>query len=220
MPLQAEKLNIAVADYKDYGYENNYSCHARNYIFKPVLKNLNPERKKLILDVGCGNGWLVNELIEMGFNAYGIDASESGIRIANNINHGRFFLHDVNIEELPSELCNKKFEVIISTEVIEHLYNPKKYIQFCKSILLNCGGGKLIITTPYHGYLKNLLMALVDKMDYHYSPLWIGGHIKFWSKSTLIKLLTKEGFEVENFEGCGRLPYLWKSMLVKVSINQ
>ena len=219
MQLQTENLEIVVSEYKDYGYENNNSCHVRNYILPPVLKSLVNEKKKLILDVGCGNGWLVNELIELGFDAYGIDASETGIGIANRINSGRFFVHNVNKDELPLELCNNKFEVIISTEVIEHIYNPKKYIQFCKSILMKAGGGKLIITTPYHGYLKNLFLAFAGKMDYHYSPLWIGGHIKFWSKKTLTKLLTEENFRIEAFEGCGRFPYLWKSMLIKASIN-
>ena len=217
--MQTDNLNITVSEYKDYGYENFNSCHVRDYIFKPILKHLVEEKDKLILDVGCGNGWLVNELIVQGFNAYGIDASESGIKIANRINSGRFFIHDVNEDELSLELCSKRFEVIISTEVIEHLYNPKKYIKFCKSILMRNRGGKLIITTPYHGYIKNLILAISNKMDYHYSPLWIGGHIKFWSRSTLIKLLSEEGFEVESFEGCGRIPYLWKSMLVKAAIR-
>lgn len=218
--MQAENFNIEVSEYRDYGYENNNSCQVRNYIFKPILKHVKTDKDKVILDVGCGNGWLVNELIKIGYDAYGIDASYTGIHIANQLNSGRFYVHDVNNEDCPAELTNKKFKVIISTEVIEHLYNPKRYIQFCKSILLLAGGGKLIITTPYHGYLKNVLLAVAGKMDHHYSPLWLGGHIKFWSESTLTKLLTEEGFSVENFEGCGRIPYLWKSMLVEASIKR
>jgi len=41
-----------------------------------------------------------------------------------------------------------------------------------------------------------------------------GGHIKFWSRATLTALLAEEGFTVAHFEGAGRLPYLWKSMVV------
>jgi hypothetical protein len=44
--------------------------------------------------------------------------------------------------------------------------------------------------------------------------LWDGGHIKFWSKKTLSELLKREGFEVIDFHGVGRLPYLWKSMVL------
>ncbi|MGI8893254.1 MAG: class I SAM-dependent methyltransferase [Bacteroidia bacterium] len=207
-----------MADYKDYGYNDVSADHVSEYILNPVLNNLKGEKDKLILDVGCGNGWLVNELIDKGYDAYGIDASETGVNLAKKINANRFWVQDINSEQLPAGLNSKKFQIIISTEVIEHLYNPVKYIKFCKSILLKSGGGKLILTTPYHGYLKNVVLALSDKMDHHYSPIWEGGHIKFWSKETLNKFLTDQGFIIEAFEGCGRLPYLWKSMLVTASV--
>jgi 2-polyprenyl-3-methyl-5-hydroxy-6-metoxy-1,4-benzoquinol methylase len=212
-------ITMAVSEYKDYGYSDVDACHVSDYILKPLLKHLVGDKNKLILDVGCGNGWLVNKLLEEGYNAFGIDASHTGINQANKINEERYFVQDINSEKLPLELENKKFEIIISTEVIEHLYNPRKYINFCKSVLMKNGGGKLILTTPYHGYLKNIVLALSDKMDYHYSPLWEGGHIKFWSKETLSRLLTDEGFVIEAFEGCGRLPYLWKSMLFVATIK-
>jgi hypothetical protein len=68
--------------------------------------------------------------------------------------------------------------------------------------------------TPYHGYLKNLALSVFDKWDFHHTPLWHGGHIKFWSKRTLTQLLTDSGFDVVEFHGVGRLPYLWKSMVL------
>jgi hypothetical protein len=40
--------------------------------------------------------------------------------------------------------------------------------------------GHLVLTTPYHGYLKNLLIAALGKSDSHFDPLLDGGHIKFW----------------------------------------
>lgn len=44
--------------------------------------------------------------------------------------------------------------------------------------------GDIIISTPYHGYLKNLTLSLLNKWDSHMSPLWHRGHIKLWSKKT------------------------------------
>jgi hypothetical protein len=81
------------------------------------------------------------------------------------------------------------------------------------------GGGELIISCPYHGYLKNLVMALAGKFDNHFTVLWDGGHIKFWSKKTLTQLLEEFGFEVIDFKGAGRFPYLWKSMFIKARIS-
>jgi hypothetical protein len=103
--------------------------------------------------------------------------------------------------------------------VIEHLYDPRRFIDFTKRILLRNGGGELIISTPYHGYLKNLALAVNGNFDRHLDPLWDGGHIKFWSRKTLSHLLQERGFVVTQFTGCGRVPYLWKSMLIKARIG-
>ena len=70
------------------------------------------------------------------------------------------------------------------------------------------------MTTPYHGYLKNLALSIFGMWDYHHTALWHGGHIKFWSRATLTKLLNENGFDVIEFHGVGRVAYLWKSMLL------
>jgi 2-polyprenyl-3-methyl-5-hydroxy-6-metoxy-1,4-benzoquinol methylase len=207
-----------MSEYKDYGWKTTEFSHAHNYIL-PALTELLVNKEDLILDVGCGNGSVANHLIKNGYNVYGTDASESGISNANKINPGRFFIQDLSSDGLPSGLNQQKFSKIISTEVIEHLYDPRKYISFCKNVLLKAGGGELIISTPYHGYLKNLVMALTGTLDKHFTVLWDGGHIKFWSKRTLTKILEEQGFQVIDFKGVGRIPYIWKSMLIKAIIK-
>ena len=193
-------------NYKDYGWENNeYTC-AHPYIL-PTLIKLLPVDGSLILDVGCGNGAIANYLIKKGYQVYGIDASYSGIQEANKINPGRFFVQDIETNSLPEELKILCFPTIISTEVIEHLYDPRKYISFVKQILINSGGGQFIFSTPYHGYVKNLALALSGKLDDHFTALWDGGHIKFWSKKSLTCLLKEFDLEINSFYGCGRMPY-------------
>jgi 2-polyprenyl-6-hydroxyphenyl methylase/3-demethylubiquinone-9 3-methyltransferase len=49
--------------------------------------------------------------------------------------------------------------------------------------------GMGFLSTPYHGYLKNLALAVSGKMDSHFGALWYGGHVKFFSIKTLQKLL-------------------------------
>jgi hypothetical protein len=70
-----------------------------------------------------------------------------------------------------------------------------------------------IVTTPYHGWLKNVLVAVSGSHDRHFNPLYDGGHIKFWSPRTLRQLLEESQFQLVKFEGAGRIPYLWKSMV-------
>ncbi|EDM34803.1 methyltransferase domain protein [Pedobacter sp. BAL39] len=204
-----------MSDYKDYNFFDATSTHAHTYIAEPTIGLLNPQNNRFILDLGCGNGAFVNQLLSRGFNAYGTDASASGIEIASRRHPDRFALQDLSRDDLPEKFSNIAFDTIVSTEVIEHLYDPRQFIDFCRKILTNNGGGELILSTPYHGYLKNLLLALAGKWDAHANPLWDGGHIKLWSRATITSLLAEKGFTVTNFIGCGRVPYVWKSMVVK-----
>ncbi|MDR2407544.1 MAG: class I SAM-dependent methyltransferase [Bacteroidales bacterium] len=206
-----------MSEYKDYGYvDDSFSC-AHSFLLNTIEKLLNSGEHRSILDIGCGNGAVANFLISKGFDVYGTDASSSGIQIANKKNPGRFFIQDLSIDEMPSEIKNKQFDTVISTEVVEHLYDPRKYISICKSIL-RCGG-TVIISTPYHGYLKNLALSIFNHWDKHHTPLWDGGHIKFWSKRTLTVLLEEQGFKVEKIIGIGRMPYLWKSMVLIATLK-
>lgn len=208
-----------MADYRDYGFFDESLSYPHAYIHKPLLSMLSNKPDRLILDLGCGNGAMVKFLIDRGWTAYGTDASEMGISIARQAFPGRFELQDLSADDLPEAFKHLHFNTIISTEVIEHLYHPRKLIALSKAILLSNGGGDLIISTPYHGYLKNLLIAFAGRCDAHFNPLWDGGHIKYWSRKTLGILLAEAGFRVTEFRGCGRLPGLWKSMLIKAEIN-
>lgn len=207
-----------MSEYIDFGFENAAASHSHTYLLKPLLAMLDKDKKQTILDLGCGNGALTRRLIKAGYNIYGTDASEKGIAIARQLYPDRFAVQNLESDDLPPELHGIKFNTVISTEVIEHLYHPAKLIQFAKKVLLSNGGGELIISTPYHGYLKNLFISLTGKWDSHMPPDWDGGHIKMWSRRTLTRLLEDEGLVIKNFKGCGRFPYLWKSMIIKASI--
>jgi 2-polyprenyl-3-methyl-5-hydroxy-6-metoxy-1,4-benzoquinol methylase len=113
-------------------------------------------------------------------------------------------------DPLPQE-WRHAFDLVISMEVVEHLFDPHLLVQTANEALRD--GGYAIISTPYHGYLKNLALSVVDKWDFHHHPLRVGGHIKFWSKPTLKALFEKGGFKAVSFHGAGRLPYLWNSMV-------
>lgn len=196
--------------YKDYGYRSADASHAHAYLMKPLREMLGPPNGP-ILDLGCGNGAVARELLQTGYDVYGVDASETGIFQARTEWPDRFFVHDLSRGVLPPELRGIPFRSVISTEVIEHLYDPRALIRTAHGVLRS--DGRLILSTPYHGYLKNLTLALTGKLDSHFTVLWDGGHIKFFSYKTLRKMLEEGGFKPFRFGGAGRLPYLWKSML-------
>ena len=208
-----------MSSYLPYSYSSNQQSHTAAYLLKPVLAMLSSSTNRCILDVGCGNGWLTCVLLDAGYEVYGIDASESGIAVAREQYPDRFFVQNIDDQVLPEAIRSLPFDTIISTEVIEHLYDPRGYVSFCRKVLQNgSGSGSLILSTPYHGYWKNVALSLSGRMDAHFTALWDGGHIKFWSRKTLTRLLSEQGFAIHTFKGCGRLPLLWKSMLIRADL--
>ena len=165
---------------------------------------------KTICDLGCGNGYISGRLASMGYEVTGIDASASGIEIAARTHPTVRFAHAVIDSGLGASV-GSNFDLVISSDVIEHLYRPASLLEAASSLLKPSGG--LILGTPYHGYVKNLALALTGKMDAHFSVLHDGGHIKFFSVNTLSELITSSGFTDLRFRFYGRAPMLWKNMI-------
>ncbi len=166
-----------------------------------------------VLDLGCGNGTFVAMFRDRGWKLHGTDFSPTGIEIARrNFPDIDFTLADASAPT--GDLIERvgQFDLILSTEVIEHLYNPRGFLQNAYDLLKP--GGSVVITTPYHGYLKNLMLALTGKMDKHFTVLWDHGHIKFWSAETLTQAMQESGFRDIRMVGAGRVPWLWKSMVL------
>ena len=166
----------------------------------------------VVADLGCGNGSLLSHLRDYRFRLYGLDSSTSGLQQAKRA------FPDINFSEadLTSDLSSHslagKCDAVISTEVVEHVFFPRMLAKNCYRMLKP--GGILIVSTPYHGYVKNLALAVTGKLDAHFTALWDCGHIKFWSRHTLTTLLQEAGFVVEHFRGVGRVPLLWKTMIL------
>jgi 2-polyprenyl-6-hydroxyphenyl methylase/3-demethylubiquinone-9 3-methyltransferase len=68
-------------------------------------------------------------------------------------------------------------------------------------------------TLPYHGYLTNLVIAASGRSDAHFNPFWDDGHIKFFSVTSLERILRESGFIEIAIGGIGTVPFLWKSMV-------
>lgn len=180
-----------------------------NFYEKKLLHEIRKINPKSILDIGSGNGYFCNQLNQYYKNIVGIEPSKDGFNISKKKFANIKFLN-ISCYDNPKKI-NQKFDLVISTEVIEHLYYPQKLLEFSRQCLNK--NGYLIITTPYHGYLKNLLLSLFNHWDKHFTVDWDGGHIKFWSKKTLNKLIISNKFKVLKNKGVGRAPYIWKGFI-------
>jgi len=173
--------------------------------FVELVKKL--EGVRSICDLGCGNGHISGRLAALGYDVTGVDASASGIQIARRVYPSVEFVHAL----IDRDLSLGKFDLVISSDVIEHLYRPSDLLEAAASQLKP--GGHALLGTPYHGYLKNLVLAATGKMDAHFSVLHDGGHIKFFSVGTLSRLMRAHGFDDLSFTFYGRAPWLWKNMI-------
>lgn len=196
-----------------YGWSTATPPHSSGYISPSIIRKLQALGAIRVLDLGAGNGGICGELSTAGFEVVGVEPDGEGVEIAR-ASHPSIPFHRHSIDDDPGLLMQHEqpFDAVISTEVIEHLYAPHKLPEFAHHVLKD--GGHLIVTTPYHGYLKNLALALFNHWDRHHTVLWHGGHIKFFSRKTLGFLLQERGFDIVDFSGLGRLPWLWKSMLI------
>lgn len=203
----------------EYSYFNSNSGHHHAYLISPLLEILSykmssSEQKPRVLDLGCGNGSLSYLIAQQGYEVVGVEESESGFELAR-LNFPDCQFIQASIYDLPYTKLENSFDIVVSSEVIEHLLYPRELVKAAKKCLKP--NGRLILTTPYHGYFKFLALALMGKMDKHLNPLWDGGHIKFFSTATITALLRSEHYTNIKFYFAGRAPYLWKSMLCSSS---
>jgi 2-polyprenyl-3-methyl-5-hydroxy-6-metoxy-1,4-benzoquinol methylase len=182
-----------------------------SFIEKPIISYLKSKSVSTVLDLGCGNGSFTNIIASHGYQVVGLDHSDTGINLARK-QFPLIHFKQHNVQDLLASEHHLRYDAVVSNEVIEHLLLPRKLIRNAYDALKP--GGLFILTTPFHGYWKNLVLAVTNKFDEHWHPLRDYGHIKFFSKSTILGLLSEFDFQLLEFKTVGRLPAFARSMIV------
>lgn len=160
-----------------------------------------------LLDVGCGDGYATRRLCDHCPHIVGMDVSLNALRAARHDQPtGRWLCASLEAE-LP--FADASFDVLHCCEVIEHLLDVPAALKAMHRILRP--GGLLFLSTPYHGRVKNLALALFG-FERHFDPT--GTHIRFFTRGSLQRLLQGVGFEVERITGLGRSWPVWMDMVV------
>jgi len=111
------------------------------------VKNLFPQKKIDILEVGCGTGDLIPFVLDYAESYSGTDISEYQINCATN-NFKKY--NNIAFSVCPAELLpfgDSSFDLVVAADVIEHLVNPEKAIWEMSRVLKN--NGCIILTTPH-----------------------------------------------------------------------
>lgn len=196
---------------REFIWDTDEHTEIHQFIRQPITGLLNAHRAHKVLDLGCGNGFFTGLLAASGFSFTGLDHSSTGIAIADSRQpHAEFARHDITTP-LPTAY-HGMYDAVVSIEVIEHLLLPRRLME--NALVALKPHGLLLLTTPYHGYCKNLALALTGKFDAHWHPLRDYGHVKFFSKSTILALFREFGLQHIRFQTVGRIPMFARSMII------
>jgi len=172
-----------------------------------ALRELGDPASIRLLDFGCGTGAMTRFFVDRGYRVEGLDISPSIIEQNRKMSPGIKF-HLVEPEER-SEIADGSFDVVFSSEVVEHVYDVMAVFEEFRRILRP--GGLLILTTPYHARIKNVVTALVA-FEKHFDPTW--QHIRFWTRKSLTDVASRHGLTPIRWQGIGRFWPLYKSFFV------
>ena len=156
-----------------------------------VLKSIPP--RSSILDLGCGDGYIMEEFRKNGHQVEGIEIAENAIKKARKKG---FTVYDLSLTEKWTRTLKRRYDVVFGGEIIEHIFDTDQFLQEIRKVLKPRGA--LILTTPNIASLARRILLLLGM-----SPLievtsrdYDAGHIRYFTRTTLKKLLEENGYEV------------------------
>jgi len=147
---------------------------------------LRAEERGKLLDIGCGNGYFLAQMRDLGWDVVGVEPDPNAVKVAKEE-------YDLNvfcgaIEEI--KFPENSFDVITMNHVIEHVLDPITLLSECKRILKP--NGKLIVITPN---IKSLGHRFFKTSCLHLDP---PRHIYLFSPKSLITSAEKAGLKIKN----------------------
>jgi len=194
-PTQSELKEYYEGDYFNKGgvvkhdYLNDEIIYQVTYLrYIDSIFNYIKNNNVYILEYGCGVGSFIRSLLKSNFlkkikSIEGVDISNTAIRLASDHTNSHFTTFNIL-----DNFVFKKYDIIISLEVIEHIPNVHEVIQKMSNSLNQ--DGLIFITTPNY----NSFEQRVFKENWRlFCP---PEHINYFTKNTLIEILVQNGLEI------------------------
>ena len=171
-----------ISSVRFYKQGNDKAIKDTKKIYKIIQKN-NPDAKK-VLEIGCSTGYYLKGLQLRGYEVCGSELSEDAVKLAKEWYDVKAFA-----SEFPPESHFNKYDVVIIHHVIEHVMNPKEFLERASNYLAK--DGIFIIETPN---VKSLGIKIFKN---NYPVFCPPGHLNFFSTSTLEKILPNNHVTLE-----------------------
>jgi 2-polyprenyl-3-methyl-5-hydroxy-6-metoxy-1,4-benzoquinol methylase len=161
-----------------------------------LVQRFQISKKAKILDVGCGRGDFLEAFQAQGLEASGIDREPSAASVAPSV-----AVKYCDLEKDTFPFADGTFDVVFSKSVLEHLFNPEKFLLECKRILKP--GGRIILMTP--DWVSQMKIFFDDYS--HRQPYTVTG---------VKDALEIFGFKETQAELFYQLPVLWRYPALKI----
>jgi ubiquinone/menaquinone biosynthesis C-methylase UbiE len=164
------------------------------------------DRPPRVLDLGCGDGRYAARLAAAGYEVTGVDPSEEALARARRAYPQLDLTPPRPDGTLP--FADNSFDAAICIYVLEHVVDTQTLLSEVRRVLVP--GGRLIVAVPWHGRIKNVLIAL-GGFERHYDPLQ--PVLRFYARGSLARLLVEMGFEQIKLKGSGGIPFVRETLL-------
>jgi glycosyltransferase involved in cell wall biosynthesis len=176
---------LAFASHNYEAKESDASSHGR------IVRWLRDRAPARVLDLGCGDGYVAEQLRAAGHHVVGVDlAPADGVKEKLD----RFIAADLDAGVPPEVTDAGPFDVVIAADVIEHVRRPERVLEDLHGLL--APGGVVVASIPNFAHWYPRLRVLAGRFDYDRRGILDATHLRFFTHRSFERLASERGWRV------------------------